>query len=155
MEPSPWKAVSLSAAQEFPKILWSLKIQYGVHKSLPLVSVLSQVNTLLSSHPVSLRSTLILSSSVRLGLLSGLFPSDFPTKILYEFFSQCVLYVLPISYSSTYVTNCCYFSKFDRNFMDTLYLSSHFGFEGDNFIGARNIHFIPSKLLLEISSFFI
>ena len=34
-------------------------------------------------HPTSWRSILILSTHLRLGLLSGLFPSDFPTKTLY------------------------------------------------------------------------
>jgi hypothetical protein len=36
-------------------------------------------------HPISLRSILILSSRLRLGLPSGLFPSDFLTKILHAF----------------------------------------------------------------------
>ena len=35
------------------------------------------------SHPTSWRSTLILSSYLRLSLPSGLFPSGFPTKTLY------------------------------------------------------------------------
>jgi hypothetical protein len=37
------------------------------------------------SHPISLRSILLLSSHLRLGLPSGLFLSCFPTKILYAF----------------------------------------------------------------------
>jgi hypothetical protein len=36
-------------------------------------------------HPISLRSTLILSCHLCLGLLSGLFPLGFPSKILYAF----------------------------------------------------------------------
>jgi hypothetical protein len=36
-----------------------------------------------TSHPISLRSILILSLHLRLGLPSGYFPSGFPTKILY------------------------------------------------------------------------
>jgi hypothetical protein len=37
---------------------------------------------------ISLRSTLIPSSELRLGLPSGLFPSGFPTKTLYTFLSS-------------------------------------------------------------------
>jgi hypothetical protein len=36
-------------------------------------------------HPISLRSILILSTHLRLGLHIGLFPSGFPTSILYAF----------------------------------------------------------------------
>ena len=35
-------------------------------------------------HPTSWRSILILSTHLRLGLPSGLFPSGFPTKALFE-----------------------------------------------------------------------
>jgi hypothetical protein len=49
---------------------------------------------------MSLRSTLILSSNLRLCLPSGLFRSGFPTKTLYIFlFSPCVLHALLISFS--------------------------------------------------------
>jgi hypothetical protein len=37
----------------------------------------------IQSHPISLRSILILSTHLRLGLPSGLFPSGIPTDILY------------------------------------------------------------------------
>jgi hypothetical protein len=38
-----------------------------------------------SPHPISPRSILILSTHLRFGLLSGLFPSGFPTNNLYVF----------------------------------------------------------------------
>jgi hypothetical protein len=37
------------------------------------------------SHPISLRSILMLSSHLRLTLPNGLFPSGYPTEILYAF----------------------------------------------------------------------
>ena len=52
-------------------------------------------------HPTSWRSILMLSSHLRLGLASALFPSGFPTKILYTpLISPYALHVSPISFFS-------------------------------------------------------
>jgi hypothetical protein len=85
MELSPsWEAASCAATQEFPSILWNLKVHYHVHKSSPLGHILSHIN-LGCTTPCYLRSILILFTHLRLGLPSGHFPSGFPTNILYAF----------------------------------------------------------------------
>jgi hypothetical protein len=41
---STWEADSHSASQEIACLLWNMKAHYLVHKSLPLVSILSQAH---------------------------------------------------------------------------------------------------------------
>jgi len=53
-----------------------------------------------TSHPISLRNNLILSTHLHLDLLSGLFPSGFPTEICTHFSClPCVFHALPKSSS--------------------------------------------------------
>jgi hypothetical protein len=55
-----------------------------VHKSPPLIPILSQIDPV-HTIPSYLRISLILSTHLHLGLPGGLFPSGFPTNILYAF----------------------------------------------------------------------
>jgi hypothetical protein len=81
---SSWEAANCAATQELPSILWNPKFHYRVHMTLPLVPIPCQIDPI-HTIPSYTRSILILSIHLRLGLPSGLFPSGFPTKILYAF----------------------------------------------------------------------
>jgi hypothetical protein len=104
MELSPSEEAANSAAtQEFPNILSNPKVHYRVHKILPLVPVLSQINPIhtIPSYISKIHFNII--HPLRLGLLSGLFPSVFPTNVLYAFLlSLLVLHALPTSSSFTW-----------------------------------------------------
>ena len=76
-----WAANRFAASQEIPRnsrrsitALTSVR-----HLSLSWASPIQSIYL----YPTSWRSILILPTHLRLGLTSGLFPSDFPTKTLY------------------------------------------------------------------------
>ena len=62
-----WKAVSFSASQEIPHILWNPKFHYGVHKIPPLFSILSQIDPVHvpTSHFLKIRLNINLPSKLR------------------------------------------------------------------------------------------
>ena len=81
---TPWSIILLekltgfAANQEIPRILWNPKAHYRTHLSLSWANSIQSPQPL----PTSWRFILILSSHLRLGLSTGLFPSGFPTKTL-------------------------------------------------------------------------
>ena len=78
-----WEANLFSAGQEIPRILWNPE---GLlpHSQEPVNCPYSDPEkSSPCSHSTSWRSILILSSHLRLGLPSGLFPQGFPTKTQY------------------------------------------------------------------------
>jgi hypothetical protein len=86
MELSPsWEAVNCAVTQEIPSILWNPKVHYRVHKSPPLVLILSQINPIHTIPSYLSKINFNIVHHLRLGLPSGLFPSGFPTNILCKF----------------------------------------------------------------------
>jgi hypothetical protein len=92
MELNPsWEVASSSAIQEL-NILWNPKVHYRVHKSSPLDPILSQIDPVYTTPSyLCLRSIFMLFTRLHLGLPSGLFPSDFPTNVLYAFPHSCYM----------------------------------------------------------------
>ena len=78
-----WQANRFSASQEIPRISRNPTFYYAFTSARNLsLSWASSIHSV-PAHPTFWRSILILSSHLRLGLPSCLFPSGFPNKILY------------------------------------------------------------------------
>jgi hypothetical protein len=93
-----WEAANCTTTQELPSILRNPKVHHRVHKSPPLVPILNQIDQVhtIPSHPIFLRSTLILSTHLRLSLPSSLITYMHSTS------TPFVLYALPIPSSLTW-----------------------------------------------------
>jgi hypothetical protein len=92
------KLPTVQLLKNFPAFYGTRKFITSFTRALHLSLSWARSIQSIPSHPISLRSTLILRNQLRLSLPSGLFPSGFPTNILYPFlFSPFVLYILPTS----------------------------------------------------------
>jgi hypothetical protein len=77
-----WEAVSYSASQNIPCLVWIPIVHYHSHESPPLDIVPSHLYSVSTLTHYFQRLIVMLSSHLWLGLLSGLFPSGFLTKII-------------------------------------------------------------------------
>jgi hypothetical protein len=82
MEYSPSEADSHLASQEIRCLLCNPNVHYLIHKSSPLVRILSQTNPVHNFPPYFPNINSILFSYLRLDFPNGLYQSVFPTKIL-------------------------------------------------------------------------
>jgi len=74
MQHSPsYEANRFSASQEIPRILRNQKVHCRIHNCPPPVPILSQLDPVHAPNISLLRSNIILSSHLRLGLPSALF----------------------------------------------------------------------------------
>jgi len=106
MEQSPsQKATCTSVRKETACTLCNMKVHYGVHKSLPLVPLLSHINPVHASQPIPLRSILIIFSHLCLSLPTGSFLQVSPPKSCRNFSpTPYVSHAPPISFSLIWST---------------------------------------------------
>ena len=90
-----WEDNWFAACQEIPRISRNPKVHYRTHKCPQPVSFLGQPNPVHIHTSHLLRSILILSTHLFLGLPSGLLPSDFPSKTLYTTLSSLIRTTCP------------------------------------------------------------
>ena len=93
MDQNPfWETNRSSASKEIPCVFWNTKLNYRIYNFPPPAPILNQIDSVHASPFHFWRSILILSSHLRPGLSSDLFPSGLPTKPCMHL--SCLPYVL-------------------------------------------------------------
>jgi hypothetical protein len=84
------RAATCAATQELPSVLWNPKVHYRIHKSPPLVPILSQSDAVHTIPSCLSKIYFTIVPHLRLGLPSGPFPSEFRTNVLGAFFFSSI-----------------------------------------------------------------
>ena len=135
MQHSPSQEANwFAASQEITRILWNLNVHYHIHKCPPLVPILSKLDPVHIPTSYFLKIHLNMSSHLRLGLPSGLFPSAFPTKTLYTRLlspirATCTAHLILLDFTSRTIfgEQCRSLSSSLCSFLHSLVTSSLFG----------------------------
>jgi hypothetical protein len=88
-----WEAANCAATQELPAFYGTRRFITMFTRAFHWSLSWARSTQLTPSHPISLRYILILFTHLHLGLPSGLFPSEFPTNILYTSSSPHSCYI--------------------------------------------------------------
>jgi hypothetical protein len=93
-----WEAANCTATEELPSNLWNPTVHLLVHKSSPLVPILSQIDPVHITPPYFSKIHFNIIHHLRFGLPSDLFPYGFPTNTPYAILiAPFVLHALTIS----------------------------------------------------------
>jgi hypothetical protein len=115
----------------FPYFNHSVVFTRALHWSLSWARPIQSI----PSHPISLWSVLTLSTYLRIGLLSGLFLSGFPTNILYAFLFSLIratsaahlilldLIILIILGEERFNQSYCYNHQLQREYLSMYYIT--------------------------------
>ena len=103
---TPWSKILLEKitvpqlVKKFPHILWNPKVHYRIHKCLPPVPILRQINPVHAPHPIFWRSILKLSFHLHLVFKVVSFPQGSPPKPCMHLSSPpYMLHASPISFN--------------------------------------------------------
>jgi hypothetical protein len=100
---SSWEAISHSASQEIPLLLWNRKAYYRVHSSPPLVPILIHMSPvhIYRTHFLNILSNIILPPTPRPSKVVSSIQVFQPKYCMHFSSPPCVLHAPPISSSLT------------------------------------------------------